>query len=95
MKNFEDIQVSIKDYIAQVTINRPPNNFFDFSLIGQIAEAFSELDGMDSCRVIILCSNGKHFCAGANFVQVPIFCWEAVHRVWQLNCLDRVGIKLS
>ena len=90
MKNFEDIQVSIKDFIAQVTINRPPNNFFDFSLIGQIAEAFNELDGMDSCRVIILCSNGKHFCAGANFAGDR----ELVDEIDPIDKLYKEAVKL-
>tara|TARA_B110000014_G_scaffold264476_1_gene266568 strand:+ start:11367 stop:12140 length:774 start_codon:yes stop_codon:yes gene_type:complete len=67
MNNFEDIKVSVSEFIATITIHRAPNNFFDFSLIGQIAEAFNELDKSDECRVIVLCSEGKHFCAGANF----------------------------
>ena len=32
-----------------------------------MADCFDDLDGDSNCRAIVLCSNGKHFCAGANF----------------------------
>ena len=67
MQSFTDIEVSIDDYVALVEIQRPPNNFFDQSLIAQIADAFEELDETSACRVVILASQGKVFCAGANF----------------------------
>jgi enoyl-CoA hydratase/carnithine racemase len=36
-------------------------------LIRDIAEAYVSLDGQPGCRAIVLCSEGKHFCAGADF----------------------------
>ena len=69
MEKFEDISVSIKQHLAYVEINRPPNNFFDANLIQQIADAYESLDEEDECRVILLKSEGKNFCAGANFGQ--------------------------
>ncbi len=62
-----DIAVTLNDYVATVEIRRPPHNFFDQSLIGQIADAFEALDGDTQCRAIVLASQGKSFCAGANF----------------------------
>jgi len=38
-------------------------------LIQQIADALEELDEESDCRVNILASEGKNFCAGANFSQ--------------------------
>ena len=67
LSKFADITVEIKDYVATVEICRPPNNFFDLSLIDQIATAFETLDTMDSCRSIVLCAQGKNFCAGNDF----------------------------
>ena len=55
------------DHVALVEIHRPPNIFFDVALIRAIADAFDELAGDGSTRAIVLCSEGKHFCAGANF----------------------------
>ena len=69
MKNFEDISVQVKGNLAYVEIQRPPNNFFDYLLIEQIADAYEELDEVSECRVVILNSQGKNFCAGANFGQ--------------------------
>ena len=69
MKDFDDISVQIAGNIANVEIQRPPNNFFDYLLIEQIADAYEELDKISDCRIIILSSQGKNFCAGANFGQ--------------------------
>ena len=63
-------EVSIQaasEHVSLVQFSRPPNNFFDAGLIRQIADAYQELEGGGSCRAIVLCSQGKHFCAGANF----------------------------
>tara|TARA_X000000368_G_scaffold368129_1_gene315906 strand:+ start:414 stop:1214 length:801 start_codon:yes stop_codon:yes gene_type:complete len=67
MNEFTDITVSVENFVATVEICRPPHNFFDFSLIQQIADAFNRLDQDTSCRAIVLASEGKAFCAGANF----------------------------
>lgn len=67
MSSFTDIAVERSDLVATVEIRRPPHNFFDVSLIEQIATAFDELDKDSSCRAIVLAAEGKSFCAGANF----------------------------
>ena len=67
-EQYGDVSVTMLDgFVAQCEINRPPNNFFDLSLIRDLAECFEDLDENSACRAIVLCSNGKHFCAGANF----------------------------
>ena len=55
------------NFVAQCEIKRPPNNFFDHQLICDLADCFEDLDNNPDCRAIVLCSEGKHFCAGANF----------------------------
>jgi|TARA_B110000444_G_C18749283_1_gene551936 enoyl-CoA hydratase/carnithine racemase len=69
MKDYTDLSISLENNIATLTIQRPPNNFFDYMLIQQIADALEELDEESDCRVNILASEGKNFCAGANFSQ--------------------------
>ena len=64
---FADINVGFSGHVATVEIDRPPHNFFDRDLIAQIADAYGELDENPLCRAIVLASNGKSFCAGANF----------------------------
>ena len=64
----DDIEVSVrKDHVAIVEICKPPNNFFSNNLIRNLAETFEHLDQNDAVRVSVLCSQGKHFCAGADF----------------------------
>ena len=63
----KDIQVHLDKHVALIEIQRPPNNFFDLSLINNIADALEELDTDDHCRAIVLASQGRHFCAGADF----------------------------
>ncbi|HEY1523221.1 MAG TPA: enoyl-CoA hydratase/isomerase family protein [Solirubrobacteraceae bacterium] len=55
------------EHVALVEFSRPPNNFFSVGLVAEIAEILERLDAEDSCRAIVLCSTGKHFCAGADF----------------------------
>lgn len=68
MTQFGDVSVEIgDDFVAEVEIHRPPANFFDVALIRSLAEAYATIDADPSCRAIVLCSEGKHFCAGADF----------------------------
>lgn len=65
---FGDVSVEIADdFVATVEIHRPPNNFFDADLINAISDVYEQLDEDPACRAIVLCADGKHFCAGANF----------------------------
>jgi enoyl-CoA hydratase/carnithine racemase len=67
-KQIGDVTVEdMGDYVTVCEIHRPPNNFFDHELICNLADAFEELDEDNGCRAIVLASEGKHFCAGANF----------------------------
>jgi enoyl-CoA hydratase/carnithine racemase len=61
-----DVGVSIDQHVATVEIRRPPHNFFDAALIEQLASAYEKLDATPACRAIVLCSQGKNFCSGAN-----------------------------
>ena len=62
-----DLTVELDRHVATVEIHRPPNNFFDYGLIHEIANAYERLDADPRCRAIVLCSEGRHFCAGADF----------------------------
>jgi 2-(1,2-epoxy-1,2-dihydrophenyl)acetyl-CoA isomerase len=63
-----DVTVAVDDeHVATVELHRPPANYFDAALIRQLGDAYEAIDADPSCRAIVLCSEGKHFCAGANF----------------------------
>jgi 2-(1,2-epoxy-1,2-dihydrophenyl)acetyl-CoA isomerase len=67
-----DVWVSVEDgFVATVEVRRPPHNYFDLALIEDLASAFEQLDGSPECRAIVLCTEGKSFCAGAQLNRRP------------------------
>lgn len=67
-ERFGDVSASLgRDFVATVELHRPPTNYFDVALIRSLADAYDALDAGGGCRAIVLCSEGKHFCAGADF----------------------------
>lgn len=63
-----DVHARIDDHhVATVEIRRPPENYFDAALIGNLCDAFEAVDAEPAGRAIVLASEGRHFCAGANF----------------------------
>jgi 2-(1,2-epoxy-1,2-dihydrophenyl)acetyl-CoA isomerase len=66
MQSFGDVSLAVTDYVATVEIHRPPNNFFDAELIAAIADAYDSAE-RHGARAIVLSSEGKNFCAGADF----------------------------
>ncbi|WP_417520106.1 enoyl-CoA hydratase/isomerase family protein [Minwuia sp.] len=65
--SYKDLGVTLENNVAVVEIQRPPHNFFDFALIQSIASSFEDLGKDADCRAIVLCAQGKSFCAGADF----------------------------
>ncbi|TNE36439.1 MAG: enoyl-CoA hydratase/isomerase family protein [Alphaproteobacteria bacterium] len=66
-QTFGDAEITLENFVATVEIKRPPHNFFDHNLIRNLADAFEALDDNPDCRALVLCSEGKSFCAGADF----------------------------
>jgi enoyl-CoA hydratase/carnithine racemase len=67
-RSYGDVSVAPGgDFVHYVELHRPPNNHFDFGLMRSLAGALEDLDEDPSCRAVVLCSEGKHFCAGADF----------------------------
>src|SRR5260221_4593021 len=67
MSIYTDIGVEKVGHVGTIEIRRPPLNFFDVSLINQIADALEEFDRDIEIRASVLAAQGKAFCAGANF----------------------------
>lgn len=94
-KQFGDVHVSdVGDFVTLAEIQRGPNNFFDQDLIASLADAFAELDEDPDCRVIVLASEGKHFCAGANFGSASGQQERANRNPEQGNPLYREAVRL-
>src|ERR1700722_12348235 len=67
MSKFTDIGVEKTGHVTTIETRRPPLNFFDVSLINQIADALTDIDNDIEARAVVLAAQGKAFCAGANF----------------------------
>jgi 2-(1,2-epoxy-1,2-dihydrophenyl)acetyl-CoA isomerase len=66
-QQYGDVTVTLgDDFVAIVELHRPPDNYFDLTLIRSLADAYQALDADPRCRAIVLCAEGKHFCAGAS-----------------------------
>ena len=63
---FGDVGTQIDGHVGVAELQRPPHNFFDQVLIGDLATACEHLQA-EGCRVLVLAAQGKSFCAGAQF----------------------------
>lgn len=61
------VAVTRDGHVAVVELRRPPHNYFDLVMLTELADAFESLDADPACRAILLCAEGKSFCAGADF----------------------------
>lgn len=67
MSSYEHIAVEVAGFVATIEVRRGPNNFVDTDMVGEIADALEGFDKTADVRAIVLCAEGKHFCAGADF----------------------------
>ncbi len=64
--NTVPVAVTHQGHVATIEVQRPPTNYFDLDVLRRIADLGLEL-AESGIRAIVLASQGKHFCAGANF----------------------------
>lgn len=63
----DDVSAEIgADFVALVEMHRPPNNSLDLGLVRALADVVERLDAEPACRAIVMASEGRHFCAGAD-----------------------------
>lgn len=64
---YEYIRVERRGIAAYVTLARPDvHNVFNARLIAELTAVFTELDGDDTLRAVVLQGEGRNFCAGAD-----------------------------
>jgi enoyl-CoA hydratase/carnithine racemase len=69
LNTFMNHQIRVEvsaDHVATVDFKRGPRNHFSAALIAGLADTFERLDADADARAILLCSSGRHFCAGAD-----------------------------
>ena len=92
---YGDVSVTLVDgFVAICEVQRAPNNFFDLDLIRDLADCFEDLDANPACRAIVLCSEGKHFCAGANFTAGVRNVAQGTHKEGETNPLYGEAVRL-
>ena len=61
------VSVDLADHVATVEIHRPPHNWFDIAVHDRRSPTPSSASTTNpTCRAVVLCSEGKNFCAGAD-----------------------------
>jgi enoyl-CoA hydratase/carnithine racemase len=66
-----DVSLTREGRIAVVEMHRPPHNYFDAALLRNLHDAFRRCDDEVECRAIVLCAEGRSFCAGTDFSRRP------------------------
>jgi enoyl-CoA hydratase/carnithine racemase len=65
--DYEDITFEIADHVAVIHLNRPEHlNAFSGRMAVDLAAAYTECDGNDDVRAVVLTGTGRAFCAGAD-----------------------------
>jgi methylglutaconyl-CoA hydratase len=90
MKDYQFIQYSVADQIAEITLNRPDKrNALNFEMVAELRQAFKAADESPAVKVIILKANGKAFCAGADLEYLK----QLQGHTLQENLADSTNLK--
>jgi enoyl-CoA hydratase/carnithine racemase len=64
---YKEILVGVKDRILTLTLNRPEKlNAFTATMMHEMIDVFTRVNGDDEARVVIVTGAGRAFCAGAD-----------------------------
>jgi len=70
MQNNEQVSVLTEGHVCTIVLNCPLHNFVDVALLRALANRLEALDTDTNCRAVVLASEGKVFCAGADSSDV-------------------------
>lgn len=76
----ELVETRVEGRVGIVEHQRGPHNFFDEQSLIEIGAALLELDRDDQVRAVVLCAEGKNFCAGADLRGIDAHGLRAVYR---------------
>ena len=79
-----DVTAVLAGPVVEIEIHRPPANFFDAALLGDLVAAVAWAADAGG-RAGVLCSEGKHFCAGLDFGASGRPAPEALDRLYALG----------
>lgn len=67
----ETLKLDVAEFVATVTLDRPPVNAMNRAMREEIVRVFDELHDRDDVRAVVLTAAGKAFCAGADLKERP------------------------
>ncbi|WP_435111677.1 enoyl-CoA hydratase/isomerase family protein [Nocardiopsis synnemataformans] len=76
----QQVATEIDGHVGIVEVRRGPHNFFDEHSLREVGEALTHLDTVDEVRAVVLCSQGRNFCAGADLRGVDGHLLRRVYR---------------
>lgn len=69
---FNNLNLDIKDYIATVTLDRPPVNALNMEVLNELEIMIAHLEENEDVHVVILTGAGKAFVAGADIGEMSV-----------------------
>jgi len=85
MSQFRHFEITIRDYVAQVSFNRPHKaNAMHMEAWEEMQQIFERMDELEEVRVIVLTGEGKHFCAG-----IDLDLLTSIHEYQTIKCEGR------
>jgi enoyl-CoA hydratase/carnithine racemase len=86
MSEYQNINVSIEDRTAILTIDHPPANALDTKTVQELAGAFQEAKENEQVKVIIITGAGQFFGAGADINEiVELKTYDQAHEIVRLG----------
>ena len=67
---YQFVTVAIAERISTVTLNNPPANLLNQTVLNELDHIFGELEADPAVRVVILTASGRSFCAGADIKEL-------------------------
>ncbi|MGE3143574.1 MAG: enoyl-CoA hydratase/isomerase family protein [Hyphomonadaceae bacterium] len=64
-----EVRVATSGHVATIVFHRPPHNHVNLALLTELADTFDALDAEKNVRAIVLASEGRNFCAGADLTS--------------------------
>ena len=57
----------VEGQVGVIELQRPPHNFFDAPMVEAVADELERFDADPAVGAVVLCAQGRSFCAGADF----------------------------
>ena len=86
MKNFSTLNFSIKNNIAEITLNRPNNtNSLNLVMGKELLECAIHCENDSSVRAVLLTGIGRMFCAGGDLNSFVEFGERIDQKAYRVN----------